>query len=232
LQIAVALPWQDVECRITGKEKKVARRVRRTWPVVLAGSVALVLVGGVIALQPFVTPVFWAIRTCALLGYLFIFGAIVISAYMGQMVRTFGRPFVQVHHMLSVTGLVLVTLHPLAVAMSFGGLKVFIPVFGSWAEFLRWGGPPAWYLIGAAALAALLRNSLRQQWRTIHLLNYLAFLLASIHAILLGSDFQPTGMKAIPVVLALVVVGVLVQKRREQRQLQQRRQQARSRRSA
>jgi sulfoxide reductase heme-binding subunit YedZ len=216
-----------VESAVSEEDKKVAKRVRRTWPLVLAGLVALVLVGGLIALQPFVTPLFWVIRTCALLGYLSIFAAIVISAYMRQMVRTFGRPFVQVHHMLSVTGLVLVTLHPLAVALSFGRLGVFVPVLGSWVEFLRWGGPPAWYLIGIASLVALLRTSLRQQWRTIHLLNYVAFVLATVHAILLGSDFRSVVMEALGIMLALVVVTTFIQKRRQQRQLRQRRLQAR-----
>jgi DMSO/TMAO reductase YedYZ heme-binding membrane subunit len=194
--------------------------------------VALILVGGLVKLKPYVTPLFWVIRTCALLGYLSVFAAIVISAYMRQMVRTFGRPFVQVHHMLSVTGLVLLTLHPLGVAWDYGTLGVFVPAVASWVEFLRWGGRAAWYLVGVASLAALLRNSLRQQWRAFHLLNYLAFLLATVPAILLGNEFGPVAAKVLGVALALVVVGILIRKRREQRRLQQRRQQARARQTA
>jgi sulfoxide reductase heme-binding subunit YedZ len=209
----------------------MARRVRRTWPLALAGAVAFVLLGGLVALQPYITPLSWVVRTCALLGYLCLFAAIGISAYMRYIVRAFGRPFVQVHHMLSITGLVLLTLHPLAVVQSFGRWGVLVPALGSWVEFLRWGGPPAWYLIGLASLAALSRSWLRQQWRYVHQLNYVAFLLATVHAILLGSDFRSTVAKVVASAMALGVIGILLLRRRQQRQLQQRRQQARVRQS-
>ena len=118
----------------------MAKRVRRTWPLVLGWAIALVVIGGVVALQANITPLYWAIRTCALLGYLGVFLSVVSSAYLRPLVRYFGRPFVQTHHALSVTSLVLITLHPLAVALSFGSLNVFVPILNSWIEFLRWGG--------------------------------------------------------------------------------------------
>lgn len=195
----------------------MAKRVRRTWPLVLAGIIALVLVGGTIALQPYITPLVWAIRTLALLGYLCVFLAVVSSAYMRQLVRYFGRPFVQTHHMLSVTGLVLIVLHPLAVAWNLGTVSVFVPAVDSWINFLRWGGRVAWYLIGLASVAAVLRASLRQQWRAIHMLNYLAFFLATAHAILLGTDFQSLAMKGLALAMALVLVGTFVQKQLQRR---------------
>jgi len=191
--------------------------------LVLAGFIALVLVGGLIALRPHVTPLYWAIRTCAVLGYLTIFLAIITSAYMRQMVRIFGRPFVQIHHILSVTGLVLVTLHPLGVAWDYGSLGVFVPLFDSWTIFLRWGGRLAWYLIGVASLAAALRKTFRDNWRMIHVLNYLAFFLATAHAIMLGTDFQSLIMKTIPLAMSLVVVAIFIQKRLQQRRLRARR---------
>ena len=199
------------------------RKSRRTWLFVLAGLIALVLVGGLVALRPHVTPLYWAIRTCAVLGYLAIFLAIVASAYMRQMVRIFGRPFVQTHHILSVTGLVLVTLHPLGVAWSFANPRVLLPRFESLRMFLQWGGPPAWYLIGLAMLAAVLRKTFRDNWRAVHILNYLAFLLATAHAIMLGTDFQPLILKAVPLAMVLVVVAIFIQKRLQQRRLRARR---------
>jgi DMSO/TMAO reductase YedYZ heme-binding membrane subunit len=62
---------------------------------------------------------------------------------------------------------------------------------------------------------ALFRTRLRKQWRTIHWLNYLAFLLATTHAVLLGSNFQVPAMKVIPIVLALALVVIFVWKRRQ-----------------
>jgi DMSO/TMAO reductase YedYZ heme-binding membrane subunit len=189
------------------------RRPRKTEYFALAGLVALILVSGLISLQPYGSPINWITRGAALLGYLAIFLAIVSSAYLRQLVRFFGRPFVQVHHILSVTGLILITLHPLSVAWSSMSLGVLLPRFDSWRVFLQLGGRPAWYLIAAAALAAALRGVIGQRWRAIHLLNYAAFLLGTVHAILIGTDFQQPFIKAVAIIMAIVVVATLIQKR-------------------
>jgi sulfoxide reductase heme-binding subunit YedZ len=186
----------------------------KTWYLILIGIVALILVSGLISLRPYGTPLNWLIRGAALMGYLAIFLSVLSSAYMRQIYRIFGRPFVKVHHVLSVTGLVLVTLHPLGAAIDAGSLKVFLPKFDSWGIFLELGGRPAWYLIAAASLAAVLRKTIGRTWRTIHFLNYLAFLLVTVHAIMIGTDLQHTIVKAVSVALALVVVVIFIQKRR------------------
>jgi sulfoxide reductase heme-binding subunit YedZ len=186
----------------------------KTWYLILIGIVALILVSGLISLRPYETPLNWLIRGAALMGYLAIFLSVLSSAYMRQIYRIFGRPFVKVHHVLSVTGLVLVTLHPLGAAIDAGSLKVFLPKFDSWGIFLELGGRPAWYLIAAASLAAVLRKTIGRTWRTIHFLNYLAFLLVTVHAIMIGTDLQHTIVKAVSVALALVVVVIFIQKRR------------------
>ena len=115
---------------------------------------ALIVVGGLVALGSTVTPLAWFIRTCAVLGYLCVFVAALSSIYMRELVRWFGRSFVKTHHVVTVTGLVLLTLHPLAVAWNFGSPSVLIPQGGSWMDFFRWGGRWAWYLIGIASLVA------------------------------------------------------------------------------
>jgi sulfoxide reductase heme-binding subunit YedZ len=148
------------------------------------------------------------------MGYLAIFLSALSSAYMRQVIRFFGRPFTKVHHILSVTGLALVTLHPLGVAINAGSPRVFLPRFDSWVVFLELGGRPAWYLIAAASLAAVLRKTIGRNWRTVHFLNYLAFLLVTVHAIMIGTDFQHTIVKVISVALALVVVVIFIRKRR------------------
>jgi predicted ferric reductase len=148
------------------------------------------------------------------MGYTAIFLSAVSSAYMRQVYRTFGRPFIKVHHILSVTGLVLVTLHPLGAAIDAASPNVFLPRFDSWATFLELGGRPAWYLIAIASLVAVLRKTIGRNWRAIHFLNYVAFLLATVHAIMIGTDFQQPIVRAVPVALALVIVVIFIQKRR------------------
>jgi sulfoxide reductase heme-binding subunit YedZ len=193
------------------------KRADRTWYLALVGLVLLVLVIGLMAMQPQGFPLGWLVRGAALLGYLFIFLSIVSSAYMKQIYRILGRPFIRVHHILSVSGLVLVTLHPLAVALDSMSLRVFLPKFDSWLVFLQLGGRPAWYLLIAAALAAVLRKAIGKSWLVVHFLNYVAFLLGTVHAIMIGTDFQPDVVKGVAVVLTLVVVGISIQKRRKKR---------------
>ena len=197
----------------------MARRkgAHRIWYLALIGVVALGLVGGLISLQPYGSALQWLIRGAALLGYLAIFLSIVSSAYMKWMTRFFGRPFVKVHHILAVAGLVMITLHPLGAAMDALSLSVFLPRFDSLTVFFALGGRPAWYLIAAASLAAVLRRLVGRNWRAVHFLNYVAFLLGTVHAIMIGTDFQYTVAKVVAVVLALVVIAIFVQQRLRRR---------------
>jgi sulfoxide reductase heme-binding subunit YedZ len=193
------------------------RKSLSLWYLALVGILALALTIAVESLNLGGTPLNWAIRGAALLGYQSVFLAIVSSAYMRQLVRLFGRPFVQVHHVVSVTGLILITLHPLGVALDNATISVFVPRFDSVLVFLQLGGRLAWYLVALAALIALLRRSVGRPWRVIHMLNYIAFLLITVHANLIGTDLQYAVTRAISIVMALVIVGVFVRKRLRQR---------------
>jgi sulfoxide reductase heme-binding subunit YedZ len=164
-------------------------------------------------LQPNATPISWVIRIAALMGYFCIFGAIITSAYLKQVIRWFGRPFIKVHHILSIVGLSLVTIHPLAVAWQALSLRVFIPAVDSWYSFFALGGRPAWYLLGIGALAAVLRGAIGKNWKLLHILNYLAFWLATVHGILIGTSVQNWPMRVVFGAIALIVLGVFVQKR-------------------
>ena len=193
---------------------------KNTRHLILIGVVSLLVVVGLVSLDPLQAGegwLAWVVRGAALLGYWAVFLSILSSAYLRELIRFFGRPFVKVHHVASVTGLVLVALHPVAVAITTSSVGVFVPRFDSFRVFVSLGGRVAWYLIGIAALAALLRASLKRSWRVIHQLNYIAFLLASAHASLIGTTFSGQGaraivLKALVVLLSLVVVYVFVRK--------------------
>ncbi len=192
------------------REKK---RRRGLLYLTFVGGTSVLLVVALMALQPVGTPLSWGIRATALLGYLAVFLTAVSSAYMRELFELLGCPFIRVHHILSVAGLVLITLHPLGVAMRSWDLRVFLPDFSSVSAFLKLGGRPAWYLIGIASLAALFRTMIRQRWRSLHLLNYVAFLLATAHAVMIGTDFVSAGMRVAAVALVVIMVGVLTRKR-------------------
>ncbi len=187
-------------------------KAHRIWFLVPVGVAMLVLTISLMSLQPHPSLLSWLVRGTALLGYQAIFLAIVSSAYMKQMFRIFGRPFIKVHHVLSVAGLILITLHPIGAAVDAASVGVFLPRFDSLATFFRLGGRLAWYLLAAASLTAALRRGTGRTWRVIHFLNYVAFLLGTTHAIMIGTDFQSAPAKAVAIVLALVVVATFAQK--------------------
>jgi sulfoxide reductase heme-binding subunit YedZ len=190
--------------------------VKKTGGLVYLGVIMFILAIVVVLLQllqPNATPISWVIRIAALMGYFCVFGAIVTSAYLRQVVRWFGRPFIKIHHILSIVGLSLVTIHPLAVAWQSLNLGVFIPAVDSWYAFFALGGRPAWYLLGIGALAAVLRRVIGKNWKLLHTLNYLAFWLATVHGILIGTNVQNWAMRVVFGAMALIVLGVFVQKR-------------------
>jgi sulfoxide reductase heme-binding subunit YedZ len=191
----------------------MSRRARNTHYFYYLGIAGLILVAILLLITPPGSVLYAVVRGAALLGYVAVFLASMSSLYLRELVKFFGRSFVQVHHRLSVTGLLLITLHPLSVAASFGTLNVIWPRFGSLRAFLEWGGPPAWDLLIIASAAALWRTAIKKSWRTLHYLNYLAFLLGTIHALLIGTDTQFWPVRIVAILMALAVVYAFVRKR-------------------
>ncbi len=191
--------------------------------LITLGALSILVVTGVMVLRPAPTPLDWTIRATAMLGLLAVFVTAVSSVFMRELYQLLGRPFIWVHHVVGVAGLVLVTLHPVGVAIRSSSLRVFLPDFSSVEVFLTLGGRPAWYLIGVASLAALLRARFKRGWRVIHYLNYVAFFLASVHATMIGTDFGSVAMRGVTAAMALALVAVFVHKRLQRRRLTRRR---------
>lgn len=202
---------------------KRAETPKRLWYLAPVGALALLLTVLLIVLSSMRGhggALQWLIRGAALLGYQFVFLSIVSSAYLRQMLRWFGHPFLRVHHIVSVTGLVLVALHPIGVAWDSQSLNVFVPVVSSWVAFLTTGGRVAWVLLALGVLAALLRKRIGQNWRVLHYLNYAAFWLASVHALLIGTDTQHLVVRIVVVAMCVAIAAVFVQKRLRARKRQ------------
>jgi sulfoxide reductase heme-binding subunit YedZ len=200
----------------------VNKSTRGTLIVIALGAIVVVLAILAIVLRPQGNPLYWLVRGTAMVGYVAMFLAILSSAYMRELYRMLGRPFIWGHHILSISGLVLIALHPTALAIETANAAVFLPRFDSWAVFWQLGGRPALYLIGIASLGAMLRKSWRKGWRTVHMLNYVAFLLGTVHALLIGTDFGQPFLRLIPIAMALVMVAVFVRKRLGQRRTRMR----------
>lgn len=159
----------------------------------------------------------WVVRGAAIIGYIAVFLASLSSVYMRELNRLFGRPFIWGHHLLSITGLVLLTLHPTVLAIETANAAVFVPKFDSWSVFFQLGGRPALYLMYLAVMAGFIRRKWRKNWRTVHQLNYLAFYLGTIHAVLIGTDFSQPILKFIPIGMAIAITFVFIRKRQGQK---------------
>jgi sulfoxide reductase heme-binding subunit YedZ len=154
------------------------------------------------------------VRSLALSGYLLVFLAALSSASLPAMAKTFGRPFIGVHHVAAIAGFVAMFAHPFAYALSVGSLEIFVPRADSVVEFFRWGGRPALVLFLVAVVAALLRLAFKKRWRSFHLAVYLGFLLATVHANLIGTTFLASPvLRVVSWVMAAAATVVFVRKR-------------------
>ena len=203
----------------------------RIWYLVALGIALLIIVLIVILLGPGGGPLDLLIRAAAMLGISGVFMAALSSIYIRELTRFFGTPFIKLHHYVAVTALILLTVHPLGVAIRSGTLAVFVPDFGSWFGFFLFGGRQAWFLLGIAALVALaaVRRRLPQSWRTIHMLNYLAFGFGVVHAWLLGTNFQGVAGRIVLIAMAAIIVAAFVVKRRQVARVRARSRQGRGR---
>ncbi len=186
---------------------------RKTLYLIIVIAVALLWVVGTLLAGPSVAVSTLVIRALALAGYFFIFLAILSSAYLRELVKAFGRPFIKIHHIVSITGLVAIGLHPVAVAIDYRSASVFAPSIGTLRETLAWLGRPAWYLLLIAALTAFLRTRVGNIWRAIHYVNYIAFLAATVHGNLMGGNFSYAVPRIISIVMAAIVIAVFIWRR-------------------
>jgi predicted ferric reductase len=125
-------------------------------------------------------------RGAALVGYQFVLLAVVSSAFVKPLVRTYHKPFIKLHHWVSVSGLALLMVHPILLVIATGRPALLIAAYTT--DFFRYAGSPALTLLLIAAAAAVLRTRVAKVWRYVHWLTYVALILGAIHAVLAGSS--------------------------------------------
>jgi predicted ferric reductase len=125
-------------------------------------------------------------RGAALVGYQFVLLAVVSSAFVRPLVRTYRKPFVRLHHWVSVSGLALLMVHPILLVIATGKPALLIAAYTT--DFFRYAGSPALTLLLIASATAVLRTRITRVWRYVHWLTYVALILGAVHAILGGSS--------------------------------------------
>lgn len=177
--------------------------------------VSLVLVAGTVALDSISTPLTGVIRVGAILGYIAVFLTSLASNYMRELTRYFGRTFIKLHHTASIVALASLATHATGAVIRSGTLRTFLPRFSSIQAFLSLGGRMAIWLFALTALTALFRRKLRTAWRPIHWLNYVAFLLGTVHGQWIGANFRHLSVRIVSGAMVLGLVAVFVNKRIE-----------------
>jgi sulfoxide reductase heme-binding subunit YedZ len=153
------------------------------------------------------------VRIFALLGFTSLFIASMMSPFMVQIYKYFGKKFINIHHFFSIIGLILITIHPVAFALSKMDITVFVPVFYPFYDFWLLAGRPALILIYIAVVAGTLRNKIPIYWKHIHVLNYVALFFGLIHGILIGTDFKNPAILILFSIMTICVFCGLIYKR-------------------
>lgn len=164
-----------------------------------------------IVLQTPEEPIVMLRRFAGALAYLTMFLAIVSSEYMAKMRKISGLPFIKTHHNLARIGILLILIHPMTFVLEGRGIQIFSPISQT-NIFIALAGRPAFYLFILAAGIAIYRKKYKN-WRKVHYLSYLAFLLVSIHALMIGADFRQNIMKILALAMTAIVIATFIDKR-------------------
>jgi hypothetical protein len=138
-----------------------------------------------------------SLRLFALNGYISLSVAVIMTPFLKEITLFFKKSFTKVHHYFAVAGILLISLHPIAVFIQALSLAVFLPNFMSLYLFFFYGGFVAIILIYLAFGAALLRRKIVTFWRPFHMFIYLALFVGVVHANLRGTDFSNLYIKII-----------------------------------
>jgi DMSO/TMAO reductase YedYZ heme-binding membrane subunit len=169
-------------------------------------------------------PLQFLVRLFALYGFFMLSMAAVMTPFLKQIVKVFGKPFLKIHHAFALFGLSFITLHPILLAIITKNLTVFIPSFASWETFWRLGGRPALIVIYIAFFAAIFRLKIKNYWRPIHGLMYLGLLFGIVHANMIGTNLiENWGVQIFYIALFVMVIMALILKRYQHIQLKKKR---------
>jgi predicted ferric reductase len=153
------------------------------------------------------------IRLFALNGYIALSVAAIMTAFLKEITLFFKKSFTKIHHYFAAVGLLLITLHPIAIFIQTLDPTVFLPNFESLYLFFFFGGIIALPLIYVAFAAALTRKKIVAYWRPFHMLMYLPLFIGLVHANLRGANFQSLVIQIIYDTLFSGVLAAFVLKR-------------------
>lgn len=190
---------------------------RTGWLVIAVIFVLFAIPVAVVAANPSISPLTTGIRIAGLTGFVALAGAMIMTPFLPEIYRNFGRPFLRIHHLFAVAGIILVTLHPVLLAIRLMTVAVFLPAFGSLYEFFALGGRLALILMYGALAGVFLRAAIPAGWRALHALMWVVLVLALLHGMLIGTDFREPLIGALFTTLTIAALGAFFAKRIKRR---------------
>ncbi len=164
-----------------------------------------------------------SIRLLALNGFIALSVAAMLTPFIKEVTLFFKKSFIKVHHYFAAAGLLMITLHPIAVAILFVNPSILLPNFESLSNFFFYGGSVALIAIYTAFGAVLLRRKVEAYWRYFHALMYVALFFGVVHANLWGRDFENGFIVVIYDGLFIAALAAFALKRWQFYQIKQRR---------
>ena len=149
----------------------------------------------------------YSTRISALIAAVSIFFAIFTSFYRIKIYELFGLSQIKVHHIFTIIGWVFIVLHPLILFIRVKSFIIFTPVFTSSNDIIRTSGIliVCLLLIGNFGLIFMKKW---KKWVNIHLINYLALFLITLHAFYKGTEFRD--YKNIQMVILFILIDLFV----------------------
>jgi len=167
----------------------------------------------VVAKNPSLSLFTSGVRVAGLAGFVLLAVAAIMTPWSRDIYRNFGTSFVTFHHIFGISGLILITLHPVFLAIRLMNASVFLPRFTPFYDFLVFAGRPALILIYIAVAGILLRRFIPAYWRAVHALIWVALILGIIHGDLVGTDMENPVIFILFNGLAVIAVGAFLVKR-------------------
>lgn len=154
----------------------------------------------------------FGIRITALIGFSSLFVSVIMSNFFEEYKRN-DEKNIAYHHLFGGLGIILIFIHPLLLALYRNDFGVFLPRFDSWIVFWELAGRPSLILLIIGFLAGFLHKAYKKSWRGVHMLIYIGLFFGLIHGILIGTDFQNPFVTIIFIIMFLVSLYVLIDKR-------------------
>ncbi|MGA3291990.1 MAG: hypothetical protein ABSC49_02450 [Candidatus Microgenomates bacterium] len=162
-------------------------------------------------------------RFAGLIAYILLFEQIVMGAFLPRLIDKFGEWIFNFHILQGKLVYLLVLAHPVFFMFfnHFAGAgwnpyAVFINaclLCDTQIGYYYTLGMISFWLLTVTVFAVVFQNTspwLRKNWKKMHVVNYIVFLLVGLHGFLLGIDFKVQPFYTFAVLAYVVILGIVV----------------------